>query len=466
MVTTVQSTKLKPGYKQTEAGDIPDDWEVQTLEQLGTFKNGINKEKTDFGHGFPFVNLLDVFGVIKVSNNSGFGLVNATDTERKTYSLKKGDVLFVRSSVKPEGVGLTTLVAEDLQDTVYSGFLIRFRDKGELAFEFKEHCFAQFGFRNRLIANSTVSANTNINQNALKNLQIAFPPSKAEQQAIATALSDVETLITSFDKLIAKKHAIKQATMQQLLTGKTRLPGFDGHGSATLGDFFELNHSKTSLNETDLVTFIRMEDVSASGSLSNQNIMPFSSIKKGYTFFERNDVLIAKITPCFENGKGACLDTMATQAGFGSTEFHVLRAKKNAVPRYIFYQTQTVAFRRRLEAEMLGTAGQKRVPAKAIIDYSLPALHTKDEQQAIADILTDMDAEITALQRKRDKYRAVKQGMMQELLTGKTRLIRSEHRMTLLLSVLHARLVGVSREWQHQSPFADAAAQLRPGSSQ
>jgi len=100
-----------------------------------------------------------------------------------------------------------------------------------------------------------------------------------------------------------------------------------------------------------------------------------------------------------------------------------LRAKKKAIPRYIFYQTQTVEFRQRLEAEMIGTAGQKRVPARAIINYSLPVLHSKDEQQAIADILTDMDAEITALELKLDKTRALKQGMMQELLTCKTRLI-------------------------------------------
>ena len=211
--------------------------------------------------------------------------------------------------------------------------------------------------------------------------------------------------------------------MQQLLTGKTRLPGFSGDGGAKLGDFFELNPNKTYLNDTELVTFIRMEDVSESGRIINQNIMPSSSIKKGLTYFEHNDVLVAKITPCFENGKGACLDTLETKCGFGSTEFHILRAKKNAVPKYIFYQTQLPEFRNRLEAEMTGTAGQKRVPAQAIIDYPLPIYHSRDEQRAIADILSDIDAEIVAIEQKRDKTRSLKQGMTQELLTGKTRLI-------------------------------------------
>ncbi|GHO96266.1 hypothetical protein KSF_063140 [Reticulibacter mediterranei] len=253
-------------------------------------------------------------------------------------------------------------------------------------------------------------------------LIIRLPP-LPEQHAIATALSDIDALITSLDKLIAKKRDIKQATMQQLLTGKIRLPGFSGHGSAKLGDFFELNPSRTRLKDSDLVTFIGMEDVSESGSIINQSILPLSSVKKGLTFFERDDILVAKITPCFENGKGACLDTLKTKVGFGSTEFHVLRAKKNANPRYVFYQTQTAEFRKRLETEMIGTAGQKRVPAQAIINYPLPVLHLKDEQTAIATVLSDMDAEITALEQKRDKTRALKHGMMQELLTGKMRLL-------------------------------------------
>lgn len=166
-----------------------------------------------------------------------------------------------------------------------------------------------------------------------------------------------------------------------------------------------------------------MEDVSENGRVINQNTVPFSSVNKGLTFFEKGDVLVAKITPCFENGKGACLDTLATKAGYGSTEFHVLRAKRNSVPRYIFFQTQTPEFRHQLETEMIGTAGQKRVPAQAIIDYSLPVLHSKPEQQAITAVLSDMDAEIVALEQRREKTRALKQAMMQELLTGKTRLL-------------------------------------------
>lgn len=238
-----RSKEVPEGYKRTEVGVIPQSWEVRTLGALGEFKNGINKDKQDFGHGFPFVNLLDVFGISKVSTNSSIGLVNSSLGEREAYALQSGDILFVRSSVKPEGVGLTTLIFEDLPNTVFSGFLIRYRDKGVFELEFKEHCFHETNFRSRLIASSTVSANTNISQDSLKSLKFAFPPNKSEQRAIAEALSDVDELLAALEKLITKKRAVKQAAMQQLLTGKTRLPGFSGEWETTaLGTVAELKN--------------------------------------------------------------------------------------------------------------------------------------------------------------------------------------------------------------------------------
>jgi type I restriction enzyme S subunit len=211
------------GYMQTDVGAVPEDWKLKSLGDLGEFRNGINKGKEDFGHGFPFVNLMDVFGIPNVFHDVDFGLVNSSAVERKLYDLKRGDVLFVRSSVKPEGVGLTTLVCEDLRDTVFSGFLIRFRDNNQLAINYKEYCFAHSGFRSRLIANSTVSANTNINQEALKALQLAFPTEKKEQCEIATVLSDMDAETSMLETRREKTRALKQGMMQELLTGRIRL---------------------------------------------------------------------------------------------------------------------------------------------------------------------------------------------------------------------------------------------------
>jgi len=403
---TAQDTKLKPGYKQTEVGVIPEDWELKPIGESFNICNHLrypisqDVRKKMVGE-YPYYGPTRVQDYINEYRVEGEYALIGEDGDHFLKWQESPMTLLINGKFNVNNHAHLVKGTRNLT----SWFYYYFQNK-----DLTLYLTRQGAGRYKLTKNTLIT--------------IPCPlPSPPDQQAIVTVLSDVDALITSLDRLIAKKRYIKQATMQQLLTGKTRLPGFAGDGSARLGGFFELNPTKSYLSDTDLVTFIRMEDVSESGRIIIQNIMPLSSIKKGLTYFERNDVLVAKITPCFENGKGACLDTLETKCGFGSTEFHVLRARKNAVPRYIFYQTQLPEFRNRLEAEMIGTAGQKRVPARTIIDYPLPIYHSRDEQQAIADILTDMEAEIVALEQKRDKTRALKQGMMQELLTGKTRLV-------------------------------------------
>jgi type I restriction enzyme S subunit len=198
-------------------------WIVKKLGEIGIFKNGINKMSEDFGFGYPFVNLLDVFGKSKILANTHLGLINSNESERKLYDLRKGDVLFIRSSVKPEGVGMTCVIERDLGNTVFSGFIIRYRDNGVLSDEYKEYCFSTNEFRNNLLASSSVSANTNINQTSLKNLSIYYPKPKSEQTQIAQILSDMESEINSLEKKLEKASMLKQGMMQNLLTGKIRL---------------------------------------------------------------------------------------------------------------------------------------------------------------------------------------------------------------------------------------------------
>ena len=212
------------GTKPSEIGEIPEDWDVNKLGELGKFKNGINKDADSFGHGSPFVNLMDVFGKPKISGTEDFGLINSTALEKKEYSISKGDVLFIRSSVKPSGVGLTSVALANIENAVYSGFLIRFRSNKKLDDNFKIHCFYDESFRTRIIAASTVSANTNINQDSLKEIQIAYPTDINEQPAIATILSDMDNEIQTLEQRLAKTRQVKQGMMQELLTGRTRLP--------------------------------------------------------------------------------------------------------------------------------------------------------------------------------------------------------------------------------------------------
>ncbi|MFC0878037.1 restriction endonuclease subunit S [Saccharicrinis sp. FJH2] len=206
---------LNQKSKESKYGLIPESWELKTLNDLGVFKNGINKDKNDFGFGNPFVNLLDIFGNKEIGNRE-FGKVNVTASELKQFDLKKGDILFVRSSVKPSGVGLTTLVIEDLPDTVYSGFIIRFRPlNNSLNHLYKKYCFYEERFRYSLLRRSTISANTNINQESLNKLMIPLPPD-TEQEEFSRIMNRFERIQLQVESKIASSKALQRSLINQI----------------------------------------------------------------------------------------------------------------------------------------------------------------------------------------------------------------------------------------------------------
>jgi type I restriction enzyme, S subunit len=420
--------EVRAGFKPTEAGMIPSDWFVQALGELGGFKNGINKVAEDFGHGSPFINLMDVFGIPRAAaTTENLGLVNSTQAEQQTYELRAGDVLFVRSSVKPEGVGLTTLIPNDLPKTVFSGFLFRFRDRGQLARDFKEHCFLSDGFRKRLIANSTVSANTNINQGALKLLQLGFPPSHDEQCAIATALSDVDALLGGLDRLIAKKRDLKQAAVQQLLTGQTRLPGF--HGEWRVKRLGEVADVKTgpfgsSLHERDYVQdgtpIITVEHLGEFG-VEHSNLPLVSDFDRrrlqAYTL-AIGDIVFSRVGSVDRNAL-----IRSAEAGwlFSGRLLRVRPEKQKVYAPFLSFQFHSEPFKALVRNVAVGqTMASLNTRILEGVEVVLPPV---GEQTEIASVLSDMDAELLALEARRDKTRDLKQAMMQELLTGKTRLV-------------------------------------------
>jgi type I restriction enzyme S subunit len=201
-------------FKDENGNDYPD-WEKKKLGEIGELKNGLNKDKKDFGFGSPFVNLMNVFGKSEIYNQE-FDLVNSNEKEKLLYNLLKGDVLFIRSSVKRSGVGETVIIQEDLLNTVYSGFLIRFRDdRKSLSQEFKKYCFSSQGFRDEILSYATSSANTNINQESLNKINVNLPCIE-EQQKIATFLSSIDTKIESINQQLAQTQSFKKGLLQQM----------------------------------------------------------------------------------------------------------------------------------------------------------------------------------------------------------------------------------------------------------
>jgi len=185
-----------------------------------------------------------------------------------------------------------------------------------------------------------------------------------------------------------------------------------------LSDISEINPPTDmhGLDDNTFVSFIPMADVSESGEWINQQARVLKDVRNGYTYFQEGDILFAKITPCMENGKGAHAVNLLNGIGFGTTEFHVLRAKSCAHPRFIYHWIMNEELRRKAEARMTGSAGQRRVPASFFGEFKVPFLPLS-EQRRIAEILDTIDEAIQKTEALISKLKAMKQGLLHDLLT-------------------------------------------------
>ena len=305
----MEITQVKPGYKSTELGVVPEDWEVIKLDNLVNFNNGKAHESDiqDFGK-YVVVNskFISTEGDVKKYSN---------ECHCPTY---KDNLLMVMSDI-PNGKAIAKcfLVEENGKYTVNQRICSLEVNNCE-----PKYLFYQLNRNKYYLQFDDGVKQTNLRKDEVLACPILVPSDANEQKAIAAALSDVDALITAQDALVAKKRDIKTATMQQLLAGKVRLGAFDQQAEASggqseslvFGDLFEKGSKKSTLNQSEF-TFIGMEDVSEMGGINRFNVLPVKLVKNGLTYFEKNDVIVAKITPCFENGKGASLHDLPTSFG-------------------------------------------------------------------------------------------------------------------------------------------------------
>ena len=405
--------------------DLGGEWKMKRLGDIADIDPENLPNNTDPDCEFNYISLEQV----DAGRLLGFTeIVFRTAPSRARRVLRENDVLM--STVRPNLMAHLFFRGQIANAVCSTGFAV-IRSKPNLSdpgFLFA-HLFGHVVNKqiSKILAGSNYPA---INTNDVRMIEIPCPPSIEEQRAIAEALSDVDGLIQSLEALIAKKQAIKQAAMQQLLTGKTRLPGFSGAWERRrLGEIGEISGAgvdkKIRPNEI-MVRLVNYLDVYRKTFLYSKDLVQEVSAKQGqvrHCSINKGDIFF---TPTSEVRDDIGRSAVAMEnIPDGVYSYHVVRLRLNTNwdLRFRAYAFDTKDFydQASISCEGSGTRYVITLPKFRAITIHFPP--TTEEQSAIAAILSDMDAEIVALERRRDKTCAIKQGMMQQLLTGQVRLM-------------------------------------------
>jgi len=395
----------KKDLKPTEVGWIPEDWELLQLKDCikEPLQYGIGAAATDYNLNLPrYLRITDISeeGNLLEQNKAS---VDVSDYSR--YLLKNDDIVLARTGAS---VGKSYHFNSDnfTGDIVFAGFLIKVStDKNELSPLYLKYYLQSNNYWNWVKVNSMRSGQPGINSQEYSSLYIPLPPTLAEQRAIATALSDVDELIRALDALIQKKEAIKKGSMQQLLTGKQRLPGFEGEWEVKmLGNISTINTGDK--NNQDKVSngiypfFVRSQEVKRINSYS----------------FDGKAILVPG-----EGGIGSIYHYINGKFDYHQRVYKISDFKESVDGKFIYYMMLHSFYDHAMEHSVKATVDSLRLPTFKRFEIIIPK--QVEEQKSIVRILDDMDREIQVLRQKREKAGQIKQGMMQELLTGKTRLI-------------------------------------------
>lgn len=439
---------VKPGYMQTEVGVIPEDWEDKKLGELAKvcMCKRIFADQTAENGEIPFFKI----GTFGKEADAYISRSLYEDFKHRFSYPKKGDVLISAAGT------LGRSVIFDGKDAYFQDSNIVWLDidKTKLCNEYLYHYYKVIQW-----ASSEGSTIARLYNGIICNTHLALPKVE-EQEQIATILSKMDKLIFALEKQISKKKAIKQGAMQELLTGKKRLPGFTGEITykplrTLCTTFVDGDWIESKDQSSDGIRLIQTGNVGNGRYIDKQDKQRFIS----KATFERlhcleifeGDVLISRLP---EPAGRACILPASNKHRITAVDCTVVRFSSYNPVLFVAY-SQTRQYQEKVDMAMAGSTRQ-RISRKELGEIPVPVFPTIDEQNAVAAIFAHMDGEIVALEQKLEKYRQVKQGMMQQLLTGKIRLKNDVVDSVHTEQKVSARISPVRSAHNHQ--FDDAVA--------
>ena len=414
--------EMKSGYKMTEVGVIPEDWEVKELSSISEIKSGKRLPKgslvTSSKTPYPYIRVIDMnMGYLKLSDIM-YVPENVQPMISK-YIISKNDIYISVAGT----LGLVGKIPEELDGANLTENANRITEI-QCNRDYLMYYMMSPLIQNVIEAERTIGAQPKLALQRIRDFYIVLPRDNREQAAIAAALSDVDSLISALTKKIEKKKAIKLGLMQQLLTGKKRLPGFnDKWKSMLLGDIAEVKdgtHQTPQYVKSGGKPFYSVENVTADDfkNVKHISLEEHKALTSNYRI-EKGDVLMTRI-----GSIGCCKYVDWDVDASFYVSLALLKINEKYDSKFISYLSNIKSFKEEVMLNSLVFAIPQKINLGNISLIKVYIPTSKAEQTAIANILSDCDSEIAALEEKRDKYKEIKQGMMQQLLTGKIRLIK------------------------------------------
>ena len=425
----MNNSQLPKGYKLTEMGVIPEGWEEVSVENIkaasenalstGPFGSSISSQFF-LEQGVPVIRGNNLSNSIEIKlKDDGLVFVSPEKAiEFRRSIVRKGDLIFTCWGTINQ-IGLIDDQSKYLEYVISNKQMKLTPNPDKANSLFLYYLFSGHQIQS-IIKNKNIGTSVpGFNLGQLRELRFKVPP-LPEQRSIATALSDMDELLGGLDRLIAKKRDLKQSAMQQLLTGKTRLPGFDSEWEVKrLGDLTEMGSGGTPLSSITAyydgdIPWVSISDMTKGGKVlysTDRNLTHAGFFNSAAQMFPSGTVLYAmyaSLGECSIAGVSLC----SSQAILG------IRPNKDLNGEFLYYFLTSL----KTTVKSLGQQGTQSNLNKGMVQDFILSLPPLPEQTAIASILSDMDTEIAAIEQRRNKTRDLKQAMMQELLTGRIRL--------------------------------------------
>ncbi len=416
---------IPQGYKQTELGIIPEDWEIVRLGDIGNFSKGAGISREDVQTGnIPAIRYGEIYTTHNYCIQIFYSYID-TVVAQHAKMLSYGDILFACSGETKEDIGKSVAYVNDIIAYAGGDIIVLSPDQSCYDSRFMGYATNAAYVVSQKSAKGQGDAVVHISKDSLAEIMLYVPQNKDEQQAIAEALSDIDGLIATLDKKIAKKRLIKQGAMQQLLTGKKRLPGFsdpwvekkfsDLYRYASEGGTPDTNNMRFYANGD--VPFVKIEDTETKYIESCNSFITSEGINNSSAWIVPVNSIIYTNGATIGNVSINKIPVATKQGILGIIPSSIINLE------FMYYLLLSQNFKREVDSRQAkGTFATIILKSLDEIPIYLPL--NQMEQIAIATILTDMDKEIADLEAQRDKYRLLKSGMMQKLLTGQIRLTK------------------------------------------